>query len=221
MNHRLKLAVLISGNGSNLQAIIDAIAQGLAAEIAIVISDKEQAFGLERAKKAGIPTKIFTAANYQNRDAFDRAIQESIESYQVDLIILAGYMRILGSEFVNAFPNRILNIHPALLPKYPGLKTYEAVLAAKEQKHGTTVHIVTRDLDSGPILAQAETNIETNETIETLKAKVQKLEHQLYPAVINLFAEHRLKIQNQQIYFNDQLLVKTGLQFRNGNFING
>lgn len=188
--HPLSLAVLISGQGSNLQAIIDAIDQGLAAKIQIVISNQPNAFGLERAHKANIPTAVIPHQSFKNnRAGYDFALIECLEVYKPELIVLAGFMRILGPEFIKRFHHRILNIHPSLLPKYPGLNTYEQAIAAGEKQHGTTVHLVTDDLDAGPILAQASVDIEPGETPESLKAKVQKLEHKLYPEVIRLFTE--------------------------------
>jgi phosphoribosylglycinamide formyltransferase-1 len=193
----LPIAVLISGQGSNLQAIIDAIDQGLAAEIRIVISNQPQAFGIERARKAGICTAVIPHQAFKhNRDAYDQVLIEYLEAYQPELIVLAGFMRILGPDFVQRFHHRILNIHPSLLPKYPGLDTYAKAIAAREKQHGTTVHLVTNDLDGGPILAQATVDINPDETPDSLKAKVQQLEHQLYPAVIRLFTEGKLEVGN-------------------------
>ncbi|MDF3054867.1 MAG: phosphoribosylglycinamide formyltransferase [Gammaproteobacteria bacterium] len=165
----IRIAVLISGNGSNLQAMIDAIDAGtLPAKVVVVISNKADAYGLDRAKKANIPTEVISHSDYD---------------------VLAGFMRILTSTFVEHFKNRILNIHPSLLPKYPGLHTHKQVLAAGDLTHGATVHIVTSELDAGPILGQMQCNVAPNDTAETLKQKVQQLEYQLYPEVIKKWAE--------------------------------
>lgn len=178
------IAILISGNGSNLQAIIDAIDAGLPAKIVVVVSNKADAYGLERAKNAHIPTEVLSHQEYKTREAYDEALKMLLEKYQPKLIVLAGFMRILTPKFVNHFKNRILNIHPSLLPKYPGLHTHTQVLENGDKTHGITVHIVTTELDAGPILGQAEFEVAPEDTEDTLKQKVQKLEHQLYPEVI-------------------------------------
>jgi phosphoribosylglycinamide formyltransferase-1 len=186
----IRIAVLISGNGSNLQAMIDAIDAGtLPAKVVVVISNKADAYGLDRAKKANIPTEVISHSDYETREAYDEALIACLENYEPDLIVLAGFMRILTSTFVEHFKNRILNIHPSLLPKYPGLHTHKQVLAAGDLTHGATVHIVTSELDAGPILGQMQCNVAPNDTAETLKQKVQQLEYQLYPEVIKKWAE--------------------------------
>jgi phosphoribosylglycinamide formyltransferase-1 len=192
-----RIAVLISGNGSNLQAIIDAIQNGLPAEIAVVISNKGDAYGLQRAQKANIPTKVLSHKDYKTREDYDEALKDLLEQYQPKLIVLAGFMRILTAEFVHHFENRILNIHPSLLPKYPGLNTHQQVLENKDKTHGITIHIVTAELDAGPALAQAECEVALDDTEETLKQKIQKLEHKLYPEVIQQWIEkHSQKISD-------------------------
>ncbi len=179
------LVVLLSGNGSNLQAIIDRIAQeNWPLKIAAVISDKPNAYGLIRAQQANIPTHVFPSKLYPGMCEYHQALQDCIGAYQPDLIVLAGYMRILAPEFVNHFAGKIINIHPSLLPAYKGLHTHERVLEAHEKYHGTSIHIVTADLDDGPLLAQERIEIAPDDTAETLKAKVQALEHRLYPEVI-------------------------------------
>ncbi len=194
MNEPLQLIILISGNGSNLQAIIDAIAQDqLPARICLVISNRADAFGLTRARQAGIPTEILLHADYSQREAYDRALRETIDRYldptQKSLIVLAGFMRILSPEFVAHYCGRIINIHPSLLPKYPGLHTHERVLEAGDREHGTTVHLVTEDLDAGPILGQRKLDVRPDDTPETLQARVHALEHELYPEVIRHFCK--------------------------------
>lgn len=208
----IDLAVLISGNGSNLQAIIDAIAAGLPAKIKLVISDKAEAYGLERARLAGIPTVVIAREVYPNRKSFDLALQAALDKYQPNFIILAGFMRILGPEFVEHYPNHILNIHPALLPKYPGLNTHQAVLTAGDPLHGATVHVVTNDLDQGPIIAQASIAVDPKEDSTSLQAKVHRLEHRLYPWVISLLAADRLQLTAKGIFLDGQALPNHGLQ---------
>jgi len=179
------LVVLISGNGSNLQAIIDAIkAQQLPITIRAVISDQAEAYGLQRAENANIPTLILKAKDYLNRGAYDDALLTHLKQYQPNLIVLSGFMRILGPTIVAAYAGKIINIHPSLLPKYPGLHTYRKALKAGDTEHGTTVHYVTDTLDAGPIIAQKRLSILPNDTEASLKQRTQALEHQLYPEVI-------------------------------------
>ena len=211
----LTLAVLISGNGSNLQAIIDAIASGLPARISVVISNQPQAFGLARAERVGIPVKILPHKAFPDRDCYDRALQSCLEEYPSDLIILAGFMRILGDDFVRHFQPRMLNIHPSLLPKYPGLHTHQQALANKDRVHGVTVHVVTPEVDAGPIIAQARINIAEEDNADSLKTKIQQLEHQIYPEVIRLYAEGRLQLRKDSVSLDGQLLPECGFLFEN------
>ena len=184
-NPEFRLVVLISGNGSNLQAIINAIQQDqLDAKIVLVVSNKAAAFGLERAHKANIATKILPDKDYPTREAYDIALKEIIEHYKPDLIILAGFMRILSASLVRHFKDKIINIHPSLLPKYKGLNTHQRVLEAGDKIHGVTVHYVTDELDGGPIIAQASLEVAATDTAEELKVKIHQLEHELYPKVI-------------------------------------
>jgi len=179
------IIVLLSGYGSNLQAIIDAIAnKTLHANLQAVISDNESAFGLTRAKKANINTHVI--------DDLDKQLPKLLNDYSPDLIVLAGFMKILPSDLVKQYPNKMINIHPSLLPKYRGLNTHQKVLDAGDKQHGTSVHFVTEDLDAGPIISQATLEVNTNETAEQLKARVQKLEHELYPKVIQWFVEEKV-----------------------------
>lgn len=186
-NNPLPIVVLISGNGSNLQAIIDAIAVDLPAKICAVISNKVDAYGLERAKQANIPTKVIIRKDFPNRDAYEHALQQNIDQYEPRLIVLAGFMHILGERFVAAYPNRIINIHPSLLPKYPGLNTHAQVLANGDKEHGVTIHFVTPEVDAGPIIAQAKLAVLPDDTVESLQQRIHQLEHKLYPAVIRQF----------------------------------
>jgi phosphoribosylglycinamide formyltransferase 1 len=208
----LPIAVLISGYGSTLQAIIDAIIlQSLPVRVVVVVSSNENAYGLIRAQQAGIPTEIISSKNYPDKQAYDHALCEVLANYQPKLICLAGFMRILGREFIQKFPQQIINIHPSLLPHYPGLNTYQQALSAGDKFHGTTVHVVTEELDSGPILAQVQTSIEPDDTIDTLKAKVQGLERQLYPKIIELIAKGRLQFHDNYVILDGQRLSQTGI----------
>lgn len=211
------IVVLLSGNGSNLQAIIDAIAADhLHAHICAVISDHDDAFGLQRAKRANIPTEILQMKddkNFKDRETYDRALLEIINHYQPQLIILAGFMRILTPIIVKAYENRMLNIHPSLLPHYPGLHTHQRVIDANDHEHGVSIHLVTEELDAGPVVTQARFNVMPNETVDTLEQRVHQLEHVLYPKVIGWFAENRIRVMPAGIYLDDQLLPENGKQF--------
>lgn len=203
----MRLIVLISGNGSNLQAIIDAIAaKKLTAEIVCVISNRADAFGLERAKKADIPTQVLEKKNFKDADEYDAALEKIITQYHPNLIILAGFMRILTPTFVQHFAGKIVNIHPSLLPKYPGLHTHEKVIANKDAEHGVSIHFVTEELDGGPLIAQAKLSVLPTDTLLTLKEKVHNLEHQVYPEVIQWIVAGRLKIDGNHAYLDGKIL---------------
>lgn len=184
----LAIVVLISGNGSNLQAIIDAIGKGLDVKIRAVISNRPEAFGLQRAAQAGIPTYVIDYTHYNRRD-FEAALREKINVHTPDLIILAGFMRKLTADFVHLYSGRLINIHPSLLPKYPGLNTHHRVLSAGETRHGVTIHYVTAEVDAGPLICQAALNVEPGETEKNLEQRIHALEHRLYPQVLSWFAE--------------------------------
>jgi phosphoribosylglycinamide formyltransferase-1 len=192
----IRLVVLISGNGSNLQAIIDNIAhKGLPAQIVAVISNKAEAFGLERAKKAGIEQHVLSPKEYADREQYDHALKELIDEYQPDLIILAGFMRILSNDFVNHYLHKMMNIHPSLLPKYKGLNTHQRAIDAGDKEHGCSVHFVTPELDDGPVILQATVIVKNNDTAETLAKRVHEQEHRIYPEAIRMFAENKLNIK--------------------------
>lgn len=179
------IVVLISGNGSNLQAIIDAIESGnINAKIACVISDKPDAYGLQRAAKHQIPCEVVVKNINETREQYDMRLVSVINHYQPELIVLAGFMRILSKNFVEAYNGKLINIHPSLLPKYPGLHTHKQVLQNGDSEHGCTIHYVTEEVDGGPIIAQAKLQVNPDDTEETLKQRVHVLEHQLYPEVI-------------------------------------
>jgi len=182
-----RLGVLISGRGSNLKAIIDAIAAGrLEASIAIVISNRADAPGLEHARAAGIDTLVLSHKTFATREDYDRAMVKELKDRQVALVCLAGFMRLLSPVFVDAFPGRILNIHPSLLPKYPGLHPQQQALDDGAAVSGVTVHIVNKDLDAGPVVMQQEVAIVPGDTAETLADRILDIEHALYPAAIAL-----------------------------------
>ena len=191
----IRLVVLISGNGSNLQAIIDEIDNhNLPAQIVAVISNKADAYGLERAKKANIEQRILSHQNYASREQFDAALKDLVDGFQPDLVILAGFMRILSNEFVEHYLHKMMNIHPSLLPKYKGLNTHQRAIDAGDKEHGCSVHFVTPELDDGPVILQAIVTIEQNDTAETLASRVHEQEHKIYPQAIRLFAENKIKI---------------------------
>ncbi len=177
------VVVLISGSGSNLQSIIDN-ADNIGIKIQSVISNKANAFGLERAKKAGIATQVISHTQFATREAFDQALIQYINTLNPKLVILAGFMRILSADFINVFAGKILNIHPALLPKFKGLNTHQRAIDANEEFAGATVHFVTNELDSGAIILQKSVAIESNDTAKSLAAKVLEQEHILYPMAI-------------------------------------
>jgi len=185
----LPICVLASGNGSNLQAIIDASQRGdCPIQINAVISDKANAYALERAKQAGIATQVILPSNYSSLTAFEQALQICVQQFQPKLIVLAGFMRILSPAFVALYPRQIINIHPSLLPAYRGLDTHQRVLAASEKEHGATVHFVTADLDAGPVIIQAKIPIFPQDTPDSLRLKIQEIEHRIYPLVLRWFA---------------------------------
>ena len=192
-----RTAILISGSGTNLQAFIDAIAQGrLDLEIVVVFSNNPNAYGLERAEQAGIPTACIRHGDYPDRESFDRAVVAELDRFDPELLILAGFMRILSPAFVEHYKGRVLNIHPALLPKFPGLNTHQRALDAGEEWHGSTVHFVTEELDGGPRILQGRLRIDPGESAEALKERVQALEHRIYPEAAGLVGSGRVSFDN-------------------------
>lgn len=192
------IVVLISGNGSNLQAIIDSCTNGIIrnGRIAAVISNKADAYGLKRAQFANIETASIAATDYANRQDYDQALIEKIDTYQPDVIVLAGFMRILSASFVNHYQGRMLNIHPSLLPKYTGLNTHQRAIDAGDREHGTSVHFVTEELDGGPVILQAKVPIFTTDSVDDVIERVQQQEHNIYPLVIQWLLTQRLLMQN-------------------------
>jgi phosphoribosylglycinamide formyltransferase 1 len=196
---RHRLAVLISGRGSNLQAIIDAIAdRRLDAAIAIVVSNRSDAPGLARARDAGIEALCLDPRAYQDRDAFDRALVDLLRARDVALVCLAGFMRLVGRPLLDAFPNRILNIHPSLLPAFPGLDAQHQALEHGVRISGATVHLVTSDLDAGPIVLQTAVPVLDNDTVETLSARILVEEHRLYPAAIRIVLRGAWRLEGRR-----------------------
>lgn len=189
---KLPIVVLISGSGSNLQSIIDASQQDLPVEIRAVISNKADAYGLTRAKLAGIPTAVLDHKGYPDRDSYDAALRDLIDGYAPELVVLAGFMRILSDDFVRHYEGRMMNIHPSLLPKYRGLNTHARAIEAGDREAGCTVHFVTPELDAGPAILQARVPIEEGDTAESLAARVLEQEHRIYPEAIRKFAEGEL-----------------------------
>ena len=206
-----KIVVLLSGNGSNLQAIMDACQAGeINGEIVCVISNKAQAYGLTRAEKAQIPTALFERKDYASNVEMDQAIATHIEQLGADLVVLAGYMKILSPEFTHRFAGKILNIHPSLLPKYKGLNTYQQALDAGDSEHGTSVHFVTAELDSGAIILQAKVPIFPEDEIADIEERVKAQEAQIYPLVVKWFAAERLKEVDGKAYLDGELLPENG-----------
>lgn len=190
----LAVVVLISGSGSNLQALIDAQLQGAPIRIAAVISNKPDAFGLERARRHGIPTETLSHRDYPSREAFDADLGALIDRYDPGLVVLAGFMRILTSGFVERYHGRMVNIHPSLLPKFRGLSTHQRALEAGETEHGASVHFVTAELDGGPTIIQARAPVLPDDDAETLAARVLEQEHRIYPTAVRWIAEGRLRL---------------------------
>ena len=203
---KLGLVVLISGSGSNLQAVIDAVAKGLPVEIRAVVSNEPTAFGLQRAERAGIATRVLDHREFPDREQYDRALAELVESFHPELVVLAGFMRILTPDFVRRFQGRMLNIHPSLLPRYRGLHTHERVLEAGDREHGASVHFVTEELDGGPLVLQARVPVQADDEPDTLAARVLAREHIIYPTVIRWIAEHRLHMTDQGPMLDGRLL---------------
>lgn len=206
------IVVLISGNGSNLQAMIDACESGIIkdARISAVLSNKADAYGLERARQAGIDALHLSAADYADRAAFDQAMAECIDSYQPDLVILAGFMRILSGDFVRHYQGRMLNVHPSLLPKYTGLNTHQRAIDAGDDEHGTSVHFVTEELDGGPVILQAKVPIFAGDTAEEVMARVQEQEHRIYPMVANWCLQDRVVMTDGKAVLDGSPLPLSG-----------
>ncbi len=203
----MKAAILISGSGTNLQSFIDQVAdKRLDLDIAIVLSNRSDAYGLTRAKNAGLRTACIEHGDFADRETFDRAVAAALDTFETELIILAGFMRILSPWFVQHFKGKILNIHPALLPRYPGLHTHARVLEAGDTHHGSTIHFVTEKLDGGPGILAGRIAVTRGETASELQARVQAVEHRIYPQAAQLFATGRITYKNGDAWMDGQIL---------------
>ena len=205
---RCRIVVLISGNGGNLRAIIDHCNDGeISAEVVAVISNVQSAFGLERARSAGIDAHCLDHREFVSRSAFDEALAVLVEGFRPDLVVLAGFMRVLSPSFVDHFAGRLVNIHPSLLPRYPGLDTHKRAIADGAKEHGATVHFVTRDLDAGPVIIQGQVEVLEDDSEHTLAARVHEIEHRIYPEAVSWFASGRLRLQDDVALLDGQPLT--------------
>lgn len=206
-----RILVLISGNGSNLQTILDHCASGkVAGEVVGVISNRADAYGLVRAKEAGVATAILAQQQFASRAEYDVALLALMDDYQPDLVVLAGFMRILSAALVRHFAGRMINIHPSLLPKYQGLHTHQRAIDDGEREHGASVHFVTEELDGGPVILQARVPIFEGDSADEVAARVQVQEHSIYPLVVQWFCEGRLQMREGAALLDDVLLGPAG-----------
>ena len=208
---RCHIVVLISGSGTNLQALIDA-SMASNFKISRVISNNPDAFGLQRAERDNIPSQVINHRDFSSREEFDLALSSAIEEVSPDLVVLAGFMRILGGEFVQHFAGRIINIHPSLLPKYRGINTHQRALDAGDKIHGVSVHFVTEELDGGPVIAQEQVEVRKEDTAESLAARVKEKEHLIFPKVVSWFAAGRLVLDDNQAILDGEVLPPGGVQ---------
>ena len=205
------VVVLLSGTGSNLQALIDSDdVKASPAKIRAVISNRADAYGLQRAKDAGIDTRVLDHKAFEGREAFDAALIKVIDEFKPKLVVLAGFMRILSAEFVRHYQGRLLNIHPSLLPKYKGLHTHQRALEAGDGEHGCSVHFVTEELDGGPLVVQAVIPVESDDSPHSLAQRVHAQEHRIYPLAVRWFAEGRLSLDERGALLDGQLLAASG-----------
>ncbi len=204
------VVVLISGSGSNLQALIDSQSDSNPARIGAVISNRADAYGLQRAQAAGIPTQVLSHREFADREAFDAALMAAIDAFQPDLVVLAGFMRILTPGFVRHYQGRLLNIHPSLLPRHKGLDTHNRAVAAGDTEHGCSVHFVTEELDGGPVAIQAAIPIRADESVAQLTDRVHVEEHRIYPLAVRWFAEGRLRLGEQGAMLDGEKLPASG-----------
>jgi len=197
----VNIAVLVSGRGTNLQAIIEAIKEGrIEGKISIVISDNPKAYALERAKQYNIKTQYINYKEFKTREYYDKKIIKSLKEKEIELVVLAGYMRILSSYFIRTYKNKIMNIHPALLPSFPGLEAQNQAVNYGVKISGCTIHFVDEGLDSGPIILQKAVEVKDDDSEETLAARILKEEHQIYPQAIQLFSQGRLMIKGRRVF---------------------
>ena len=219
MPRKVPIGVLVSGNGTNLQAIIDAIeANKLSATIQLVVSNRADAYGLARAKNHGIPTEVLDHKQFPDREAFDQRVVDLLKARGVELVVLAGFMRLLSPAFVKAYSNRIMNIHPALLPSFPGLNVQKKAVEHGVRFSGCTVHFVNEECDEGPIIIQAVVPVFPDDTEESLAARILQQEHRIYPRAIQLYGEGRLHVQGRKVFVDgltkeeEQVLLQPPLQ---------
>jgi phosphoribosylglycinamide formyltransferase-1 len=219
MRRAVPIGVLISGSGTNLQSIIDAIeAEELDAKIQLVLSNRAEAYGLVRAKKHGIPVEVLDHKRFSSREDFDQAVVDILRDREVELVVLAGFMRLLSPVFVRAYSNRIMNIHPALLPAFPGLHVQKKALEHGVRFSGCTVHFVNEECDEGPIIIQAVVPVFPDDTEESLAARILEQEHRIYPRAIQLYSEGRLRIEGRRVFVDglakedNQVLVQPPLK---------
>lgn len=204
-----RVVVLISGGGRNLQALLDAGTDGrLGARIVAVISNRADAYGLERARAAGVAAQALPHADFPSREAFDDALAELIESHRPDIVVMAGFMRVVGAAFVRRFLGRMINIHPSLLPRHPGLKTHQKVVEAGDREHGATVHFVTEELDGGPAIIQGQFSVSAQDTSETLAERVmQDIELKIYPQAVAWMARDTLELRDGRVWSDGRPLA--------------
>lgn len=215
MGQTCQVVVLISGGGSNLQALIDSSADGASpVRLSAVIANRADAFGLTRATRAGIPTRVLDHRLYPGREAFDAALIETIDGFRPQLVVLAGFLRILTASFVRHYAGRLLNIHPSLLPRHKGLDTHRRALQAGDAEHGCSVHFVTEELDGGPLVVQAATSLRPDDDVQSLALRVRQLEQRIYPLAVRWFAEGRLHLTERGAMLDGQPLPATGLLIR-------
>ena len=208
---RSRIVVLISGGGTNLQAIIDACKQdNYGGEIVAVVSNKAGAYGLTRAQDANIATSVLSHKDFDSRESYDSALVGEINNYQPDLIVLAGFMRILTAKFVQKFQGRLINIHPSLLPKYQGLHTHQRAIDAGDVEHGVSVHFVTEELDGGPVILQAKVPVFPEDNADELAQRVHQQEHRIYPMVVNWCCTKRVTMAEEQALFDGVILPISG-----------
>ncbi len=208
MSAPLSLTVLISGRGTNLQALVDAIGESrIRAAVGAVVCDRPEAAGLERARRAGLDTAVIDRKGFASREAFENDLALAIDSSRPDLIVLAGFMRVLDRQFVSRYPGNMINIHPSLLPAYRGLHTHRRVLEAGETEHGASVHFVTPELDGGPVISQVRLAVDPGQTPEELARRLLPLEHELLVRTVALFCQQRVKLRDEQVYVDEKPLA--------------
>ncbi len=213
-----KIAVMVSGSGSNLEAIVKACHEkNIYGEIVYVISNNPDAYGIERAKKYNIPVKIIDHKSYTDRDDFDDALKDFLDNLEIDLIILAGFMRILGKNITEKFYGKMINLHPSLLPLYPGLNTHTQALNNKDEYHGISIHFVSAELDAGPLIAQGKFLVKADDDLEKLVSKIHKVEHDLLPIIINELCMNNiyLNCETNKVMYSDNLDSKMSVTYFN------